>query len=150
MAAKLAGAWRLGQVEEFLGSAILPIRLSTVGGDGFPRVVSLWFLYRSPEICCVTHESSKLVRLLRKDPRVGFEVAPDAPPYHGVRGQGTAEMQALGKDPALEQLITRYVGDTESDFARWLLSRSPEELIIRVTPHSLYSWDYRKRMADLG
>ncbi|MCB1698932.1 MAG: hypothetical protein KDI34_22135, partial [Halioglobus sp.] len=93
--------------------------------------------------------SSKLVQLLRKEPRVGFEVAPDAPPYHGVRGQGTAEMQPLGNDTALQQLLERYVGDTETRLSRWLLSRSAEEVIITVMPHRLFSWDYRERMSDI-
>jgi len=150
MAAKVSGTWQRPRVDDFLGNAILPIRLSCVAGDGFPRVVSLWFLYRSQKLCCVTHQSSKLARLLRKDQRVGFEVAPETPPYHGVRGQGTVELGPLGEDPILRQLLQRYLGDTESGFSRWLLSRSAEELIISVTPHRLYSWDYRKRMADVG
>ena len=147
MSIKLSGPWSQQEIGSFLNSATLPIRLSTVAGDGFPRVISLWFLYRADKLYCVTHQSSKLVGLLRKNPRVGFEVAPDAPPYYGVRGQGTAELQPLGEDPALKQLVERYVGDTESSFARWLLSRSAEELIITIVPHRLYSWDYRERMA---
>jgi nitroimidazol reductase NimA-like FMN-containing flavoprotein (pyridoxamine 5'-phosphate oxidase superfamily) len=150
MAIKLSGPWQQQQVDSFLSDAKLPVRLSCVASDGFPRVISLWFLYRSNKLYCVTHQSSKLVRMLQQNPRVGFEVAPDAPPYRGVRGQGMAAMQPLGKDPALRQLLERYVGDTESGFSRWLLSRSPEELIITVTPHRMYSWDYRERMAEVS
>lgn len=148
MTANLSGPWDQQQINDFLGSATLPIRLSCVASDGFPRVVSLWFLYRQGKFFCVTHQSSKLVKLLQKNNRVGFEMSPNSPPYYGVRGQGTATLQPLGKDPALAQLLERYIGEDSSDFSRWLLSRSAEELIISVTPHRIYSWDYRMRMAD--
>ena len=85
MATALCGPWQQQEVDSFLSSASLPIRLSTVAPDGFPRVISLWFLYQSPKFYCVTHRSSKLVQLLRKEPRVGFEVAPDAPPRNAPR-----------------------------------------------------------------
>lgn len=149
MTTKLSGPWDMQQIEQFLGSATLPIRLSCIASDGFPRVVSLWFLYRQDTLFCVTHQSSKLVQLLQKNQRVGFEVSPNDPPYYGVRGQGTATINALGDDPALEQLLQRYIGDNTSSFSRWLLSRSPEEMIISVAPHRIYSWDYRQRMAEV-
>ncbi|MEH6592584.1 MAG: pyridoxamine 5'-phosphate oxidase family protein [Halioglobus sp.] len=149
MTIEISGSWKKAQIESYLGSITLPIRLSCVAADGFPRVVSLWFLYRKDKFYCVTHQSAKLVTLLKHDNRVGFELASDNPPYRGVRGQGIATMSALGEDPALQQLLQRYVGDLESDFSRWLLSRSEDELIISIAPHRLFSWDYRQRMAEV-
>ena len=37
------GAWDHDQVAEFLDQSTFPIRLASVGADGFPRVVSLWY-----------------------------------------------------------------------------------------------------------
>ena len=148
MTLALSGPWQQAQVTQFLDETVLPIRLSCVAADGFPRVISLWFLHREGNLYCATHQSAKLVKLLEHDRKVGFEVAPDAPPYHGVRGQGTATLSPLGDDPALEQLLQRYLGGLETDFSRWLLSRRDEELIVCIEPHRLFSWDYRERMAD--
>ena len=147
MTIELSGPWQSAQVNTFLDDVTLPIRLSCVAPDGFPRVISLWFLHREGKLYCATHESAKLVGLLKHDNRVGFEVAPDVPPYHGVRGQGTATLSPLGDDPALEQLLQRYLGSLDSDFSKWLLSRKDEELLVCVDPHRLFSWDYRERMA---
>ena len=149
MAIELSGPWQQAQIDEFLGHVVLPIRLSCVAADGFPRVISLWFLHRDGKLYCVTHQSAKLVGLVNHDNKVGFEVSPDAPPYHGVRGQGTAKLSPLGQDPALKQLLQRYIGDLDSGFSKWLLSRSEEELIVCIEPHRLFSWDYRERMADV-
>ena len=48
----------------------------------------------------------------------------------------------------LDEVLSRYLGGTDSDLARWLLSRRDEEVLISITPGRLFSWDYRERMAD--
>ncbi len=88
--------------------------------------------------------------LLRRNPRVGFEVAPNEPPYHGVRGQGDAALRPLADSPLLDQLIHKYLEGTQSRVAQWLLSRRDEELIIEISPTAVFSWDYRERMADVA
>ena len=147
MTTKLAGPWSRPQIDEFLKTMHIPVRLSCVAADGFPRVISLWYQYNSGILNCVTNRSSKLAQLLEKNNRVGFEISADSPPYHGVRGQGIAKLQPLGSDSTLEQLLIRYIGDLESDFSRWLLSRRDEEILIMIKPRRVFSWDYRKRMA---
>ena len=147
MTIELSGPWQHQEIDQFLSGSALPVRLSCIASDGFPRVVSLWYQYAADTLYCVTHKSSKLIRLLEINNRVGFEVSPNTPPYCGIRGQGTAELNPLGESSLLQELVTRYVGDTESSFSRWLISRSADEIIVSVTPHRLYSWDYRKRMS---
>lgn len=149
MTVEFGGPWSESEVGGFLGEVTLPIRLSCVAADGFPRVVSLWYQYRQGTLYCITHESAKLVSLLKHNNRVGFDISADAPPYHGIRGQGTAALQPLGDDPAMEELLERYVGDLDSKFSRWLLSRKQEELLIVIRPHRIFSWDYRQRMAEV-
>ena len=149
MSIELSGAWDKAEIDQFLGDLPLPIRLSCVAPDGFPRVISLWFLHREDQIFCVTHQSAKLVSLLNSNNKVGFELASDTPPYHGVRGQGIASLSPLGDDPALRDLLIKYIGDLDSGFSKWLLSRSDEELIVSIKPNRLFSWDYRERMAEV-
>lgn len=144
---ELSGPWNLEQISEFLQTHTFPLRLSCVGEDGFPRVVSVWFGYNGSEFQCVSHRSSQLVRLLERDDRVGFEIAPNEPPYCGVRGQGRAALSPDTGGAVLTRMLERYLGGTESELAQWLLSRADGEMLITITPLRLFSWDYRSRMS---
>ena len=137
-------------MEDFLQDSTLPIRLSVVAEDGYPRVISLWYKYEQETLYCVTHRSSKLASLLKGESRIGFEISADAPPYHGIRGQGNATLQPLGSNSTLDDVLMSYMGSLESDFSRWLLSRRAEELLISISPLRFFSWDYRDRMSNTG
>lgn len=150
MSVSLNGPWTRQQIDEFLTGARWPMRLACHGSDGFPRVVSVWFRLQEGKLLSVSHRDSALVRLLRQDPRVGFEVSPNQPPYHGVRGQATVTLAPLADGDTLERLVERYLGDRESRVGNWLLSRKSEEILITLTPGRLFSWDYRERMADVS
>ncbi len=43
-------------------------------------------------------------------------------------------------------LIERYLGDTDSKLASFLLARAEQETVIGIEPQTLVSWDYRERM----
>lgn len=148
MAVRLKGPWSESQIDEFLQESVFPLRLACTAADGFPRVVSVWFRFEDGRFYCVSHRDSPLVALLRDSNKVGFEVAPNQPPYCGVRGQGIATLAAEGAGEALEILLQRYLGAKESSLGNWLLSRRDEELLISIEPHRIFSWDYRQRMSD--
>ena len=146
----LKGPWSQAQVDDYLMSSAYPLRLACVGKDGFPRVVSVWYHYRDGCLHCVSHRASQLIALLRENGRVGFEVGPNEPPYHGVRGQGRAVLSDEGAGETLETLLQRYLGGGESSLGEWLLSRRDEEVLISISPQRIFSWDYRERMKDAG
>jgi nitroimidazol reductase NimA-like FMN-containing flavoprotein (pyridoxamine 5'-phosphate oxidase superfamily) len=148
MAVTLKGPWNKDQVDSFLKNSQFPLRLACVGEDGFPRVVSVWYGFDGQSLRCVSHRSSQLVNLLQRSERVGFELAPNEPPYHGVRGQGIARLGADADGEVLGQLLQRYLGGTESKLGQWLLSRSEDEVLITIEPLRLFSWDYRERMGE--
>lgn len=150
MSVSLNGPWSQEQIDEYLQASTVPLRLACIGGDGFPRVVSLWYRYHQGQLHCVSHRDSKLIALLRGNDKVGFEVAPNEPPYCGVRGQGVVQLSELGGGEALAQLLQRYLGGVESSLADWLLSRSEEELLISIAPLKMFSWDYRGRMEGIS
>lgn len=146
----ISGPWQRRQIDQYLAATRLPFRLACVGEDGFPRVVSVWYRYADGVFYCATHRDSHLARLLARNPRVGFEVSTNEPPYHGVRGQGLAELQEAGGADTLRELIDRYLGDSNVSLGRWLMSRAEEELLLRVEVQRFYSWDYRKRMESVA
>jgi hypothetical protein len=146
----IRGPWSEEEAATFLDDARIPIRLACVGRDGFPRVVSLWYRYEQGSFYCVTHRDAKLTALLRGNDKVGFEVSPNDPPYHGVRGQGIVSLHEDGGAETLSLHLQRYLGGTGSPLAQWLLSRAQEELLVKVTVTRMFSWDYRERMSRAG
>jgi hypothetical protein len=96
------------------------------------------------------HRDSKLAKLLQNNDKIGFEVSPNEPPYHGIRGQGLATLEPLDQTERLEGMLGHYLGGTDSSLATWLLSRSDEELLVTIDPLRLFSWDYRERMSDIA
>lgn len=149
MQTSYGGPWSPAQVDQYLQDSVFPVRLGCNGRDGFPRVVSVWYQYFQERFFCVSHRKSFLVRLLQANGRVGFEVAPNEPPYCGVRGHGNASLEMLGNEATLDNLLERYLGGADSRLGNWLLARRDEEMLITIEPQRIFSWDYRERMDDI-
>lgn len=139
-------AWSAARVEEFLGTYVAPLRLSVNAESGFPLLCSLWFSYESGRLLCATQRDAAVVRQLERDDRCAFELAPNEPPYFGVRGRGVATIGTEGADALLGRLIERYLGEGESKLGRWLLSRADQEVFISIEIQWMTSWDYSDRM----
>ncbi len=145
-AARLSGPFDREQVASFLDAAVIPLRLACVAPSGWPLVVSLWFARRGEELVCATQASSSLVRALEHDRRCAFEVAGEIPPYRGVRGRARVTLEPDDGLATLAELLTRYLGDTEGRFAKRLLARTTPEVVLRLDPVEVSSWDYAQRM----
>ena len=140
-----SGPWDQAEVERFLEETVIPVRLATIGRSG-PLVQSLWFLHDNGSLWCATQADAVVVRRLTADPRCGFEVAADAPPYRGVRGGATATIVADAAGEVLPRLIERYLGEEPSPLGTWLMSRIDAEVAIRLDDLQVSSWDYSGRM----
>lgn len=138
------------QTTAYLETVQIPLRLSCVTTSGWPFVLSLWYLYDAGRLVCATLETARVVSYLRREPRCGFEVAADQPPYCGVRGRAVAEVDPPAGQQALERLIDRYLGNRNNSLARWLLARSQDEVAIVLTPVQVFTWNYQQRMADVA
>ena len=143
------GAWTGKDIEQFLVDCRIPLRLSFETRKG-PLIVPLWFEYRSSRLVSCSPEGSTLVKSLRANPDIAFDVSTNDLPYRGVRGRGKATCTTADDDRQLETLLTRYLGDTEGQLAQWLLNRSGDEAIIAIEPEWLTSWDFSERMQDLS
>ena len=142
----LTGPWSQSEVDAYLDATVIPARVSAVSKSGWPVVVSLWFLYERQTIYCATRPTAKIAKLLAGQPRVGFEIAADIPPYRGVRGQGIASLGVDDGGALLTRLIDRYIGKAETSFRKWLLAGADGEVAIAIRPVRFMSWDYRARM----
>ena len=139
--------WNLKQISAFLTSQVIPIRLSVIDGE-FPTICSVWYSWDDDQqnFCCVSHQDSYLVRCLSANPRCAFEVAPNTPPYQGVRGKALVTLQHHQGEANLRQLLDRYLGDSNKGLRQWLLGRANEECLLLIRPTWLTAWDYASRM----
>jgi hypothetical protein len=142
-----SGPWDTAEITAHLDAARIPLRLATTAPSGWPVVLSLWFVRDGDELLCATQESASIVQALLADGRCAFEVAGDQPPYHGVRGRARVTVVPDENLAVLRALVTRYLGSADGTFARWLLGRTSPEVVLRLDPVELSSWDYRARMA---
>lgn len=150
------GAWTAAEVADFLQEVTIPIRIATRRSDGSLWPVTVWYRYRDgvfeyPDgvFECATHARADLVTILRNQPAVGIDVSTNEVPYRGIRGTGTASVTADGGLDVLEDLVHRYLGGADSELAERLLSDEREEVVIRIDPDEIFSWDYSERMRDV-
>jgi hypothetical protein len=142
---KLMGVWSENEARRYLEHAVIPIRLAVQNKRG-PLALSLWFIPIEGSLWCATSGSARLIDYLRAEPRCGFEVAADQPPYRGVRGQGVAHLHPQEGGSILLRLLDRYGIAPGSPLARNLLSRSDQEMAIAIEPVTMTSWDFTVRM----
>jgi len=142
------GPWSKEQIERFLRETQIPVRLACNGASGHPVLVSLWFIPLYDKLWCATQRTARVASILDRDPRCAFEVSVEKPPYYGIRGPALATLHDDRGEEILRKLIDRYLGNSTSHLARFLLGRVERETAIAIEPKLLVSWDYRERMAD--
>jgi nitroimidazol reductase NimA-like FMN-containing flavoprotein (pyridoxamine 5'-phosphate oxidase superfamily) len=140
------GAWSTERAEQFLRERAIPVRLACHTPRGGLWMLSLWYRYRDGHIECATGANADVVRYLRNDPAVAFEISTNEPPYRGVRGSGTVSIAPDEGKETLRALVERYLGDTNSQLAERLLSPDREEVRLTVDVDRAYSWDFSNRM----
>jgi hypothetical protein len=143
-----SSAWPESEVCLFLASSTIPMRIATSTAS-YPTLCSVWYLFdeQQGDLLCVSHENSQLVSDLKENQKCSFEIAPNTPPYYGVRGKAAVTLSKDGALETLTNLMSRYLGGTESSLAKWLIGRSDEEYVLRLKPAQMTSWDYRERMS---
>ena len=140
------GDWTRERTEQFLEAEAIPVRLACRTPNGGLWMLSLWYRYRDGRLECATGAGAKVVRYLRADPTVAFEVSTNDPPYRGVRGAGTVSITPDEDKELLAALVERYLGGTGSALAERLLAPDREEVRIALDVERAYTWDFSDRM----
>lgn len=140
-------AWSQETLASYLDTVAIPMRIATYGED-FPSICSVWFFFDPDRemLLCASHKNSQLVKQLTRNNKCAFEIAPNDPPYKGVRGRGQVTFTQVGVEETLHKLIGRYLGDSNDSLAKWLLDRKQDEYVIELSPSWITSWDYGHRM----
>jgi nitroimidazol reductase NimA-like FMN-containing flavoprotein (pyridoxamine 5'-phosphate oxidase superfamily) len=143
------GTWTGAEIEHFLTGTSIPMRISVTTANG-PLVVPLWFAYRDQRLWFCSPQDSLLARSLIADSNVAFDISTNDIPYMGVRGRGRYARVDAGGREQLQQLLTRYLGDTDNELSRWLLSRAEDEAVLTLRISWMTSWDFTARMQDVA
>lgn len=119
------------------------LRLATVGPDGEPQVVPLWFVWVGGTVFMNTTEGNLTVRNAAAHPRVALTVD-DGETYDDLRGVILrGRLEPADGDPRLEAAAAafgdKYFGGNPAPFGRWRGRRW-----FRIEPDAEASWDFRK------
>ena len=125
------------------------VACATIGRDGAPHVMPLWYLLRDGDIWVWTYAASQKVRNLERDPRATLMVE-SGDRYEELRGV------MLGVDAVIERgaelvaalgtaLYERYLGPgLPADVRTTIAHQSLKRVAIRFIERSRASWDHRK------
>jgi PPOX class probable F420-dependent enzyme len=125
------------------------VTCATIGRDGAPHLMPLWYVMRGDEIWAWTYGKSQKVRNLERDPRCTLQVEAGET-YDQLRGvMVNAECEIVRDLDAVvalaAELAARYeVGAvTPAVEAAWRV-QAPKRVALRFRPQATASWDHRK------
>jgi PPOX class probable F420-dependent enzyme len=116
---------------------------ATLGRDGWPHLMPLWYVMRDGECWAWTYAKSQKVRNLERDPRCTLEVE-TGERYDELRGVMLRCTCTLHRDPEVvagvgEDLAERYGGARTS-----MLAQAPKRVALQFAVRDAASWDHRK------
>ena len=122
---------------------------ATIGRDGFPHLMPLWYVVRDGELWSWTFAKSQKVRNLERDPRATLQVEAGTD-YAELRGvmlkcdvtihRDTEKVIELGLE-----LFGRYrAGGVDEDVREMVLAQAPKRVALQFTERARATWDHRK------
>jgi hypothetical protein len=133
------------EVQAFLAEE-LTLTCATVGRDGWPHLMPLWFVVREGECWAWTYAKSQKVRNLEREARCTLQVeaGTEYPQLRGVMIKCAAAIHRDLKTVAGvgAQLATRYGGaDVEPEA---MAKQAAKRVALQFVVNSTASWDHRK------
>jgi PPOX class probable F420-dependent enzyme len=128
--------------------------MATVGADGRPHVVAMWFGLVDGRVHFETKAKSQKAVNLRRDPRITVSVeAGDT--YDQLRGVSIDGTATIVDDPASDEywaagvsVFERYQGPYSEDMRPFVEVMMNKRIVVRVDPLRVRSWDHRKLGMD--
>ena len=130
---------------------------ATIGRDGFPHLMPLWYIPRDEGLWAWTFAKSQKVRNLERDPRATLQVETGTE-YQELRGvmlktdvtihRDTDRVTELGIE-----LFERYraggPGGIDDDARAMVLAQAPKRVALQFTERERATWDHRKLAAGV-
>ena len=129
--------------DEFLKSQKV-LRLSTIGKDGIPHIVPVWYRFNRKVIQIGTNSRTRKAENVKNNDLVSFcvDVGINAPNIYGIMGQGTANL-VLEKSKVkriAKKILLRYFKTMNNKSAIQLLNDT--DCIIEIIPKKFSVWSY--------
>jgi PPOX class probable F420-dependent enzyme len=128
---------------------------ATIGQDGFPHLMPLWYTVRGPELWSWTFAKSQKVRNLERDPRATLQIEAGRS-YDELRGAMLKCDVVLHRDVELvttfgDELFARYGagGAPDEHVSAMVRRQAPKRVALQFTARSAATWDHRKLAAGV-
>jgi PPOX class probable F420-dependent enzyme len=125
------------------------VTCATVGRDGWPHLMPLWYVVRAGELWAWTYAKSQKVRNLERDPRCTLQVEVGHE-YLELRGVMLACEAVIHRDldtvAALgAEIAARYGGDDLTpELAAAMRAQAAKRVGLQFVERRRASWDHRK------
>ena len=105
------------EASQFLLAGRRTATIATIGRDGHPHVVPVWFVLDGHDVVFSTSSASAKARNLQRDQRVALCVDDDAPPFGFVTIKGQAQLIPHPADflAWTTRIAGRYVGPERAE-----------------------------------
>jgi PPOX class probable F420-dependent enzyme len=136
------------EVADFLAEQ-RTVTCATLGRDGWPHLMPLWYVVRGDELWSWTYAKSQKVRNLERDARCTLQVE-SGTAYDELRGVMIKAHCVIHRDldtvAALgEAIAVRYAGAPLDDGAREYVARqAAKRVALQFRPRERATWDHRK------
>ena len=135
------------EIEAFLREQRV-MSVATIGADGRPHVVAMWYAWVEGQPAFWTYGKSQKIINLRRDPRITAMVEAGEK-YEELRGVELVADADLIEDAerVLDfgvQLTERYQGPVGEAMLPFLRKSASKRVVVRLSPVKVVSWDHRK------
>ena len=120
------------------------VTCATLGRDGWPHLMPLWYVLRDGEVWAWTYAKSQKVRNLERDPRCTLQVETGSE-YHELRGVMLKAEAVIRREGVLElgvEIFERYTGGPVDP--EHLRAQAAKRVGLQFVVRETASWDHRK------
>jgi PPOX class probable F420-dependent enzyme len=140
-------AMTAAEIEAFLQEQRV-MSVATIGADGRPHVVAMWFGFIDGQPAFWTYGKSQKIVNLRRDPRVTAMIE-SGEQYQELRGvELVCDADLIeDADAVLDfgvQLTERYQGPVTEAALPFIKKNASKRVVVRLVPVKTVSWDHRK------
>ena len=135
------------EVRAFLAERMV-MQCATLGPNGRPHLVPLWFVPEGTELVSWTYAKSQKAKNLERDPRatVGVEAGVQ---YHELRGVTFECDVEVEREPERVEaygltLFERYAGELSPEIRAMVAQQAQKRIGMRFVPSRTVSWDHSK------
>jgi PPOX class probable F420-dependent enzyme len=130
---------------------------ATVGRDGWPHLMPLWYVVRDGEIWSWTYAKSQKVKNLERDPRATLQVEAGLE-YQELRGvMLKCEVEIVSDTDAVADfgraLFARQAGipvaDLPAEVGDMVAAQAPKRVALHFVERERATWDHRKLSAGV-